>query len=199
MRKIRWAVAFAVLAILTAAPIADALAQERDYFQPMWRGYRLDHCYYIYNATRGPSCGIGPAQAFCRAMGHATATFWDGETSPQRITTIHIGNGNLCTTLGGTCRAYRVIRCAGGAAAAPPPGPRVGAFEFGVDRPGGDIWSGNMVGNQEECHRWCTRDLRCRSFTWVRPGIQGPSARCWIKNTVPAPVANGCCVSGVVR
>ena len=33
----------------------------------------------------------------------------------------------------------------------------------------------------------------------VRPGIQGPSGRCWLKRAVPQKVTNGCCVSGVLR
>jgi hypothetical protein len=31
----------------------------------------------------------------------------------------------------------------------------------------------------------------------VQPGVQGPNARCWLKNSVPPPVASNCCVSGV--
>lgn len=186
------------LAAVAAAPCA-AQSQERDYAYPTWRGYLLDHSYYIAHSTQGPSPGIGPANAFCRAMGHIRATHWDLDTRPQRITTIHIGNGNLCTTLGNTCRGYRVIRCAGGAAATPPSGPAHGAFEFDTDRPGGDISASNIAGNWEECHRMCVGNLNCRAFTWVRPGVQGPSARCWLKNVVPGAQANGCCVSAVVR
>ena len=199
MRSVGILGAIGAVAMIALSPIASALAEERDFFNPTWRGYRLDYSYYVVNATHGPSPGSGPAHAFCRAMGLGAATFWDVDSTSSRYTSIHIGNGNLCTTIGATCRGYRVIRCAGGGAAVTPPGPARGAYEFDTNRPGGDLWWGNIAGNHEECHRWCNRDLRCRSFTWVKPGIQGASARCWIKNTIPAPQVNGCCVSGVVR
>ena len=41
------------------------------------------------------------------------------------------------------------------------------------------------------------RDARCVAFTYVNPNVQGPNARCWLKNAVPNPVANPCCTSGV--
>jgi hypothetical protein len=31
----------------------------------------------------------------------------------------------------------------------------------------------------------------------VRPGIQGNSGRCWLKDSVPGAVRNNCCTSGV--
>jgi hypothetical protein len=39
-------------------------------------------------------------------------------------------------------------------------------------------------------------DPQCAAFTYVNPGVQGPNARCWLKNQVPPPVAAACCVSG---
>ena len=31
----------------------------------------------------------------------------------------------------------------------------------------------------------------------MNPGVQGPRPRCWLKDSAPAPVQDGCCVSGV--
>lgn len=53
-----------------------------------------------------------------------------------------------------------------------------------------DLW--------ERCQEACRADPACHSFTYVRAGLQGPQARCWLKNAVPGAIANqGCCVSGV--
>lgn len=37
-----------------------------------------------------------------------------------------------------------------------------------------------------ECSNKCSSDLACRSWTWVKPGIQGQSSFCYLKNAVPA-------------
>jgi hypothetical protein len=47
------------------------------------------------------------------------------------------------------------------------------------------------------CRTECEKDPKCRAFTYVKPGVQGPKARCWLKDRVPVPTANSCCVSGV--
>ncbi|MBL8551993.1 MAG: PAN domain-containing protein [Hyphomonadaceae bacterium] len=66
-----------------------------------------------------------------------------------------------------------------------------------IDRPGGDYTSFDMAaGGWQACRDACQQDNQCRAFTYVRPGVQSASARCWLKNTVPAGVQNGCCISG---
>ncbi|MBL8551994.1 MAG: PAN domain-containing protein [Hyphomonadaceae bacterium] len=67
-----------------------------------------------------------------------------------------------------------------------------------VDRPGGDYTSFDLAtGGWEACRQACHEDGQCRAYTYVRPGVQSASARCWLKNTVPPPVQNGCCISGI--
>ncbi len=44
--------------------------------------------------------------------------------------------------------------------------------------------------------RACMNEPQCVAFTYMNPGVQGPNARCWLKNTVPQPVPQTCCVSG---
>ncbi|TFF27822.1 apple domain-containing protein [Jiella endophytica] len=79
-------------------------------------------------------------------------------------------------------------------------------FEENVDRPGGDFRPfvelndpapGTFGGPVDNCRSLCERDGACRAWTFVRKGVQGPKARCWLKNTIPGAVANGCCTSGV--
>jgi hypothetical protein len=50
-----------------------------------------------------------------------------------------------------------------------------------------------------ECRSRCRADNQCVAWTAVHPGVQGPNARCWLKNAIPEPSANSCCVSGIER
>ena len=80
------------------------------------------------------------------------------------------------------------ILAAGSAAAAEP----------NINRFGGDYASFNQRTNDpRECEAACAADRACRAWTSVRPGIQGPSAKCWLKNVIPAATASACCTSGV--
>ena len=69
--------------------------------------------------------------------------------------------------------------------------------EQDVDRPGSDFKIFWLRGGPEECQAACAQHPLCRSYTYVRPGIPGRLMGCWLKNGIPPPIANGCCVSGV--
>lgn len=47
------------------------------------------------------------------------------------------------------------------------------------------------------CEQACSEDPKCMAFTYVKPGVQGREARCWLKSAVPGAVRDSCCVSGV--
>lgn len=49
------------------------------------------------------------------------------------------------------------------------------------------------------CEDICKNDPNCRAWTYVKPGIQGTEARCWLKSNVPAMTPNNCCISGVIK
>jgi hypothetical protein len=71
-------------------------------------------------------------------------------------------------------------------------------MELDVDRPGSDFNNFELTSpNPDLCRDSCASDGRCQAYTYVRPGLQGPNARCWLKSTVPPAVPNTCCVSGV--
>ena len=70
------------------------------------------------------------------------------------------------------------------------------AMEQNRDRPGGDFTSFNIGADPKLCKAACKGNPACQAWTYVKPGYQGPSARCWLKNTVPPKVKNKCCVSG---
>lgn len=76
--------------------------------------------------------------------------------------------------------------------------------ERDTDRPGGDIRSFNMptadLRDRPDlaCKSSCKKDARCKAWTYVNPGVQGPTARCWLKSVVPPARPNKCCTSGTM-
>jgi hypothetical protein len=70
-------------------------------------------------------------------------------------------------------------------------------MEYGIDRYGLDYRGFQLsVADPKICQSSCSVDLRCKAWTYVKPGIQGTLARCWLKDRVPLPRANDCCISG---
>lgn len=72
------------------------------------------------------------------------------------------------------------------------------SFEPNTDRPGQNFRVLNLEkADPSLCAQACGGDSRCRSYTYVKPGVQGPKARCWLKSGVPTAQKNTCCISGV--
>lgn len=70
-------------------------------------------------------------------------------------------------------------------------------LEMNTDRPGYDYRSFNLRrAYWRDCADVCVGDRRCRTWTYVRPGIQGPYARCWLKWAIPPARYSTCCISG---
>ena len=70
--------------------------------------------------------------------------------------------------------------------------------EDNVDRPGGDYKDFDLSeAKYQSCQNACADDSNCRAYTYVRPGVQGDKARCWLKDSVPAPGSSTCCISGI--
>jgi hypothetical protein len=72
--------------------------------------------------------------------------------------------------------------------------------ETDVDRPGNDYKHFDLeptIAGFAPCKSGCESDASCKAWTWVKAGVQGPKARCWLKSAVPPAKPNGCCVSGV--
>jgi hypothetical protein len=46
------------------------------------------------------------------------------------------------------------------------------------------------------CSTECDKDVKCKAYTYVKPGYQGSKARCWLKSDIPAVKQNSCCISG---
>jgi hypothetical protein len=69
--------------------------------------------------------------------------------------------------------------------------------EPGVDRPGSDFKILWLRGGAEACLEACAQNPLCQSYTYVREGVAGRMEGCWLKDDVPPPVEDECCVSGV--
>ncbi|HEX5210577.1 MAG TPA: PAN domain-containing protein [Pseudolabrys sp.] len=79
--------------------------------------------------------------------------------------------------------------------------PRRGALEYSIDRFGGDYRNFEIAPDPAgaSCNTACGDDKRCRAWTYVRPGYNGPAARCYLKDRLTRPHHKPCCISGVVR
>jgi hypothetical protein len=71
-----------------------------------------------------------------------------------------------------------------------------GGMEAATNRFGSDYRSLDAP-DARKCQAACAGEAQCKAWTWVKPGVQGPSAKCWLKNAVPAVSKNDCCTSGV--
>jgi len=67
--------------------------------------------------------------------------------------------------------------------------------ESNTNRPGNDL-RGLDARNSDACRDACIAERRCLAWTYVNPGIQAQSGRCWLKDQVPKRVADRCCTSG---
>ena len=65
----------------------------------------------------------------------------------------------------------------------------------GFDIPGSD-YANFSISSPVVCRNSCGADPKCQAWSWVKPGIQGPSGRCWLKFRLPPIVRNNCCNSG---
>ncbi len=79
--------------------------------------------------------------------------------------------------------------------------PRNGAVETSIDRAGGDYRSLDLKhGEGEEiCKAACTGDIKCRAWTYARPGYIGRDAHCFLKKEIKPPRRKPGFTSGVVR
>jgi len=75
--------------------------------------------------------------------------------------------------------------------------PKPAWVEPNVDRPGSDFKILWLQGGVQACQEACAQNPQCKSYTYVRAGVEGRLEGCWLKNGAPPPVEDGCCVSGV--
>jgi hypothetical protein len=69
--------------------------------------------------------------------------------------------------------------------------------EDGKDRRGGDYLCFDVrTDHIEDCEAACKAETKCAAWTYVRPAVISPNARCCMKSVIPAASDNTCCVSG---
>ncbi|TWO68431.1 hypothetical protein FN976_22630 [Caenimonas sedimenti] len=72
------------------------------------------------------------------------------------------------------------------------------AYERDSNRPGSDYRNFELRrADPQACQAECDGDKRCDAWTYVKPGVQGARARCWLKDSVPRRRNDECCVSGL--
>jgi hypothetical protein len=49
----------------------------------------------------------------------------------------------------------------------------------------------------QTCIDKCLEDPNCKAYTYVKPGVQGPNARCYLKSAAPNTISNSNCISGI--
>jgi PAN domain len=70
--------------------------------------------------------------------------------------------------------------------------------QSGYDRVGGDYLTFTVRnGDPAVCAARCERDSHCRAWSFSYPRTTQTQATCWLKNKVPTPSEDDCCVSGV--
>jgi hypothetical protein len=71
------------------------------------------------------------------------------------------------------------------------------AIEQNINRPGKDYRGQANSLNADACRNICAQEDQCVAFTWVRPGVQGPDGKCWLKNEPSTPELNNDTISGL--
>gem|GEM_PF-2818285 len=72
-------------------------------------------------------------------------------------------------------------------------------LEESTDRPGMNIRSFEIdeLAPCKICEDECSKDPNCKAFTYVKPGVQGKNAMCWLKYGVPEKRADTNCITAV--
>jgi hypothetical protein len=145
------------------------------------------------------SCQADPqckAFTFVKPGGSAPTGCWLKSTVPPKVANAGMVSG-FVSGAGGTQQKEPTVD--GGKLVLNPallPGSSL-SLEPGVNRPGGDYGAIPMNGGPEECRQAWAKDSKCKSFTWVKPGVQGNKAVCWVKGSVPPAQQNADTVLGV--
>lgn len=73
--------------------------------------------------------------------------------------------------------------------------------EPNTNRPGSDYRNfETSPSSYLPCKNICMSEYpKCKAWTYVEAGVQGPRAKCWLKDSVPASKSNSKCTSGVTR
>ena len=72
------------------------------------------------------------------------------------------------------------------------------SLEPNTDRMGGDYQGFALdVARPDVCRQACAQDDTCKAFSYVKPGVKGPQAMCFLKSSAGTATADECCSSGI--
>ena len=141
-------------------------------------------------------------------VGGTPLSLWDG-TVPETSVTVQVKTKRhepytkltLAAGENALHMIYRYVEAASEPVAsqsAATPAEPPSRWEEGTNRPGLDFRNFDQAqADPGICEAACNEDTQCLAWTWVRPGLQGPVSRCWLKYDVPQAVKSDCCVSGI--
>lgn len=73
-----------------------------------------------------------------------------------------------------------------------------GVPEPDTDRLGADLYGFPLTqANAQACQATCDAHAQCAAWTFVKPGVKGPAAMCFLKSTIATARRDTCCISGV--
>jgi PAN domain len=147
----------------------------------------------------------GAAYAVMQGDGNLVLYTWGGRAvwstgtygHPYARTALQ-DDGNLVVYTGGAAIwASNTVGESLGTNVCPPSS--VTSTELETNRYGGDymFWELNSP-VPIWCSYFCSQDARCKSYTYVPPGVQGAKARCWLKDSIPAQSYAPGLMSGVI-
>lgn len=141
----------------------------------------------------GEGCGYIPSHTAGTIILRGVDYKYDQLKCPpeERATGIQGGSGAAIDSMG--------LICAPLAGGPPPPKlpPLTSSMETGIDIPGNDYRSLVSDKYPSTCRDVCNKESRCKAWTWVKAGVQGPKPMCWLKTSVPATAKNANTVSGI--
>lgn len=156
-----------------------------------------------YRGFRGAQTTAEACQATCRAEAQCVAWTYvrPGVVGPDPLCAL---KSRIPPKVASTCCISGLERQAelNPRSPGPAPGPAPGGSGplFATNLPGSDYRSFYLrADDPADCAKACKADGQCLAWTYVRPGRQGPRARCWLKNRIPRRVASPCCTSGIER
>lgn len=71
------------------------------------------------------------------------------------------------------------------------------SLQPGMDRMGADYNAFALdQADPQICRKACADDAVCKSYSYVKPGVKGDKAMCYLKSSAVPATANACCTSG---
>lgn len=147
--------------------------------------------------SSGEGCGYIPPKTTGDIVQRSFGYKYDQLMCPpeERATGIQGASGSAIDSMGLICGP---LKASAPAAAPAPVSGFTSSFEPGINLPGSDYR--NVALNDKypsTCRDLCQKEDRCKSWTWVKAGVQGTKPMCWLKTAVPGALKNSDTVSGV--